>query len=330
MYRALAAVVVALVAGAAGFAQSSQDPWPPPGVLTTTTPGVTRPVIVSQVPPAYTPIALREKIQGVVTVACVIEPDGTVGPARVVQSLDKQFGLDTQALAAAKGWRFKPGTKDGAPVRTLITINLIFSIKGEPPPSSWPALFTSDTPSQVDTSKWLEETPEGGKVRARVNYPPSWTAQPEGLLVLRSDDFLETVAILQARTLPGGLKQPLSIPDVQKFADIMRTSGAAMDLDSLGVGQALAGSHSWVWQEMHAPTSHMNRLVDQMKMPEAAVIAGMRFWHFTTAVNGTELLTVAVIRLIPAGLTAETIDADLRASGRIFDQILRRMTLSLR
>jgi TonB family protein len=37
-------------------------------------------------------------------------PDGSVGRVAVVKSLDGSFGLDAEAVKAARQWRFTPGT----------------------------------------------------------------------------------------------------------------------------------------------------------------------------------------------------------------------------
>ena len=50
--------------------------------------------------------------------------DGTVGDVSVVRSLDSTFGLDEEAMKAARQWRFRPGTRLGEPVPVIITIEL--------------------------------------------------------------------------------------------------------------------------------------------------------------------------------------------------------------
>ena len=56
-------------------------------------------------------------------------PNGTVGDVRIMKSLDKQYGLDQEALAAAKKWLFRPGTdKDGKPIPVIVTIILEFRL----------------------------------------------------------------------------------------------------------------------------------------------------------------------------------------------------------
>jgi periplasmic protein TonB len=48
---------------------------------------------------------------------------------RVLRSLDRRTGLDAEAVAAVKRWRFRPGTKDGQPVTTAVIIVLEFNLK---------------------------------------------------------------------------------------------------------------------------------------------------------------------------------------------------------
>jgi protein TonB len=91
--------------------------------------GVTRPRVQDEERPAYTSDAMRAKVQGTVLLQCVVKPDGTVGDVQVVRSLDPTFGLDQQAVAAARRWRFFPGTRLGEPVSVLITIELTFTLR---------------------------------------------------------------------------------------------------------------------------------------------------------------------------------------------------------
>ena len=92
-------------------------------------PGVTMPTLVERVAPKYTADAMRARLQGSVWIECVVLPDGSVGDARVVRSLDRRFGLDDEAIAAAKRWRFRPGRIDGKPVPVIVSIELMFSVR---------------------------------------------------------------------------------------------------------------------------------------------------------------------------------------------------------
>jgi len=89
--------------------------------------GVSAPILVKEVKPQYTAEAKKAKIQGTVTLECVVQPDGTVGEVRVTKALDP--GLDQEAIKAVKQWRFKPGTKDGKPVPVLVTLELTFTLR---------------------------------------------------------------------------------------------------------------------------------------------------------------------------------------------------------
>jgi len=91
--------------------------------------GVTVPQLVREVKPAYTADAMRAKVQGTVWLECVVMPDGSVGRVEVIRSLDSTFGLDQEAIKAAKQWRFRPGTRLGEPVPVLITIELAFTLR---------------------------------------------------------------------------------------------------------------------------------------------------------------------------------------------------------
>ena len=45
------------------------------------------------------------------------------------QTLDPIFGLDQEAIKAARQWRFAPGTKQGQPVPVLVTIAIAFTLR---------------------------------------------------------------------------------------------------------------------------------------------------------------------------------------------------------
>jgi protein TonB len=84
---------------------------------------------LSRVSPQYTADAVRAKVQGVVQLECVVLATGSVGDCEVTRSLDRPFGLDQEAIRAARQWRFQPGTRQGRPVATFVTIELEFSLR---------------------------------------------------------------------------------------------------------------------------------------------------------------------------------------------------------
>jgi TonB family protein len=90
--------------------------------------GITLPRVIREVKPQYTADAMRAQIQGAVILECIALPDGTVGDVRILKSLDPTFGLDQEAIRAAKQWRFQPGTRDGVAVPVVLTIELTFTL----------------------------------------------------------------------------------------------------------------------------------------------------------------------------------------------------------
>jgi TonB family protein len=91
--------------------------------------GVTLPEVIREVRPSYTPEAMQARIQGGVVMRAVVEADGSVKDIEVVESLDTEHGLDTQATDALKKWAFKPGLWMGEPVPVLITVDMRFHLK---------------------------------------------------------------------------------------------------------------------------------------------------------------------------------------------------------
>ncbi len=91
--------------------------------------GVTLPVVLQEIKPQYTSDAMRAKVQGSVTIQAIVRTDGTVGDVSVIRSLDSTFGLDEEAMKAARRWRFRPGTRFGEPVPVIITIELTFTLR---------------------------------------------------------------------------------------------------------------------------------------------------------------------------------------------------------
>ena len=91
--------------------------------------GITLPTVLREVKPAYTADAMRAKVQGSVWLECIVMPDGSVGDVKVTRSLDPIFGLDQEAIKAAKMWRFRPGMRQGDPVPVIITIELTFTLR---------------------------------------------------------------------------------------------------------------------------------------------------------------------------------------------------------
>jgi TonB family protein len=89
---------------------------------------VTRnPSILHQERPEYTPDAMRAKIQGIVVIGCIVQPDGKATDLKVIRSLG--FGLDEKAIETVRKWVFKPAMRMDQPVPLYITIELQFNLR---------------------------------------------------------------------------------------------------------------------------------------------------------------------------------------------------------
>jgi protein TonB len=82
-----------------------------------------------KVNPRYTQAAMAAKIEGEVLLSVVVEEDGSVSGVTVTQSLDSVYGLDDQAVDAARQWTFRPATKNGTPVAVSVTLQMRFTLK---------------------------------------------------------------------------------------------------------------------------------------------------------------------------------------------------------
>ena len=87
----------------------------------------TPPKPVSIHEPQYSDEARKDKLQGTVVLAVVVDQQGLAQNIHVTRSLGE--GLDEKATEAIKQWRFEPGRLKGKPVRVAATIEVNFKLK---------------------------------------------------------------------------------------------------------------------------------------------------------------------------------------------------------
>lgn len=88
--------------------------------------GLSAPVALNKVDPAYPAELIRDKVEGTVVLYAVIRANGVVDSVRVLQSVDDR--LDQSAISALQRWRFRPGTKHGAPVDIEAVVQIPFRL----------------------------------------------------------------------------------------------------------------------------------------------------------------------------------------------------------
>jgi len=83
------------------------------------------PVPVEKADPKYPPELVKAHVKGEVVLYAIVRKDGSVDSIQVVRGLDPQ--LDHNAIEALERWRFRPGTRAGAPADFESVIYVPFS-----------------------------------------------------------------------------------------------------------------------------------------------------------------------------------------------------------
>jgi TonB family protein len=101
-----------------------------PPVVTTATqtpvPVIDKPQPISRGGLVYPPRAAEHDVPGYVDFIFVIEPDGSVGDARVIAETPEGYGFAAAAEKAFTTWRFEPKRVDGKPVAAQARYRISF------------------------------------------------------------------------------------------------------------------------------------------------------------------------------------------------------------
>ena len=108
------------------------------------------PVAIQTVSPIYPPAALRARLRGIVTLDVLVSETGTPLEVRVIEGA--RGGLTEAAVEAVRQWRFRPGTKGGAPVRTWIALQVPFEAIAYPTPTRSPVRAPTPTAAPFGVS----------------------------------------------------------------------------------------------------------------------------------------------------------------------------------
>lgn len=85
---------------------------------------------IVRVSPSYPRAAMQAKLQGSVTMAVTINPDGTVSNAKVLES--KPPGIfERAAIDAMRNWKFRPKVVNGTPVAQRAKQTIEFTLGGK-------------------------------------------------------------------------------------------------------------------------------------------------------------------------------------------------------
>lgn len=90
-------------------------------------PALSGPVPMRKVDPKYPPELIQAHVEGEVILYAIIRKDGTVDSIQVVRSVDPQ--LDMNSMQALAAWKFRPATREGAPVELETVVRIPFRFR---------------------------------------------------------------------------------------------------------------------------------------------------------------------------------------------------------
>lgn len=136
-------------------------------------PGVSPPKIIHRVEPYYTAEARRAFVQGTAVLEVVVDEHGLPGRVSTISPIG--FGLDERAREAVSQWVFKPGRKDGLPVKTIATVSVEFRIfrRTFDPRDDERRTNYNLVVEQIQTNRRTDQTLETIKNLAQQRYPPA-------------------------------------------------------------------------------------------------------------------------------------------------------------
>jgi TonB family protein len=105
-------------------------PAGPPADDTVYTPGVggvTSPVLIRRVDPAYPEALRRTRMNATVVVRCIIDKNGQVRDPQVI--LGSMPPFNDAVVHAVSQWRYRPGSLRGAAVETYLEVKVTFTTR---------------------------------------------------------------------------------------------------------------------------------------------------------------------------------------------------------
>ena len=293
--------------------------------------GVTSPKLTREVKPQYTAEALQAKIQGTVLIECVVRPDGSVGDMQIMRSLDPVYGLDSEAVKAAKQWMFEPGTKDGKPVPVLITIELAFRIGDAPAvaaPLGLPAAFGTVSAKNAlgPDDPWQEQVFDQTTVRTHVRYPKGWattTGIADDMILLQNTK--EPFGVVLLKPQPASMVTEQAVPQsvLQAFADgVAKATGRS----TTAFGQARANGRLWFWLHFDQMSPSTNEASSSSPFGYARrLVDATRTWFFVTTAARQEYVVMFFVSRI-SNTSVDELNRVTNLASPVFARMLDSLT----
>lgn len=129
MRRLISVLPLVLISIIPAVAQTQDDSQQKRPMVIRKSGGVLQSSAINRVQPEYPPLARAAQVSGAVVVELTIDEEGNVMAARAISGHPL---LKDSAIAAALGWKFKPTTLSGIPVRVIGTITFNFTLDVTP------------------------------------------------------------------------------------------------------------------------------------------------------------------------------------------------------
>lgn len=161
--------------------------------------GVSAPAVIYKVDPEYSEEARDAKLSGAVMLSTIIDASGRARDIQVVKSLG--MGLDEKAIEAVEQWKFKPGEKDGQPVKVRATIEVNFVLL--PPPITEADLDKARQEVKAHLEALTHQAQNSGS-GAETNPPALTVSTPVNPGNQTGHPVLETGTVVSQQTVTVG------------------------------------------------------------------------------------------------------------------------------
>jgi protein TonB len=127
-FRTILSVLAMCVAALCAFEMRASSDESEPSDLRIVE-GDRMPVVIKSVGPVYPPDLKRKGVQGQVTVEFIVDRAGNVAEAFVIDaSKSAPWQFQYSAVVAIWQWKFRPGLKNGKPVRARMQLPIKFEL----------------------------------------------------------------------------------------------------------------------------------------------------------------------------------------------------------
>ncbi len=199
--------------------------------------GVAAGMVFERTVPVYPPIAKAARVQGTVVLQATISKTGTVEELHVVSGSPL---LQQAAMDAVKTWRYQPYLLEGHPVTVETTINVLFSLGDEAPPSvpaaasptaglQNPEINSARVPAGANSGQSNANHSNADSRSAAL--PPDQQASREQLAKLFEIMRTRQMFQMMMGEVPAGIKQTVQITLQERTSQL--TSGKQLNAQQL-------------------------------------------------------------------------------------------------